>query len=129
MSNRYACDKCGHNCQSYNGGKTYAINGGSGFIWLDPSEYTPCGVQLHTVASSHSDGFPETLTIPDYGMFSRQITEGDEVIYGGNELLTQGYEIRLADNGDFFGGFRNFVICKNDDMVSHFDENGDVINS
>lgn len=72
--------------------------------------------------------FPATLHTADFGTFSlSRIDPNGEAVYLGNELVTQGYEIRLADMGDYFAGLRNFPVSDNDDLLSNFDENGKEI--
>jgi len=42
--NVYKCEKCYHNCITYNNGKTFGVNDKwSQFIWLEKGEYAPCG--------------------------------------------------------------------------------------
>lgn len=43
---RLSCNKCDHNCTSFNDGKTFAVHDKDGFIWLDSGKYAPCGVIL-----------------------------------------------------------------------------------
>lgn len=43
----FECDGCPHQCVTFNGGKSYAVNGeSSGHIFLNAGEFAPCGKQL-----------------------------------------------------------------------------------
>lgn len=134
-THQYRCHGCAYRCQTWNHGETFCINaewvGGTGFIFLKKGEYAPCGIRLKQIVADLDDPksklFPRTLITRDFGTFSMIQIEGDEAIYEGNELNTQGYQIRLANNGDFFGGLRNFAMFPDDDYAINFDEDGVAI--
>lgn len=51
----YKCRECHHRCTSYNGGRTYGVDGdrvNGGCIWLKAGEYAPCGRKLGKVTTT-----------------------------------------------------------------------------